>query len=1026
MDGGGSVAHRAAIVRFGLAVAALAALAGAGWLAAQSPAGRAVPKLSGLPDAGPPVVRPFPEFDPAQRTAQSQPLPAARPAANGDPNAFPTSARLQPPAAVAEPREAEPTLGEPIGPDPFAEPAFAPRPAGAPGPQVSDSGQVNLPTGVRQRIRFGPRYSEPPSWKLLPSDDANVQKLLYTGGVIISVNYLSTTGAGLQEVEFAADNIVAWIKSAKKPTPSADLNAPLAESDAGGKSEVEFYLAGAVVIRQYTPDPRGKRPLDQVFSAPEVYYDVNNNKAVALDALMQFRTPGIAEPINVRGRVLRQLGTNEIEIDHSAINASRRPADPGLQYTASRSVFTREERPRRNIFGIEYRDLLTGEKDLGYEQILTSYNATPRIFNVPFFYLPRTRNDINEPFGPLAGFNIGNDRVFGFRVYTTFDLFKLSGLRGPQGHRWVLFADYLSLRGGATGTEYDYQGRDLFGVARRTGDPAYNQPYSGFFRTYYVQDTRKNHVLFPQFETDTLGGFRGAEPIPGQYRGRTQFRHNQDIYENGTTYLRVMGQIEHLSDKNFLEQYYKSEFDTQPNQETFAYLQAGAGNVFGSALLEQRLSRPWDTETNWRRADAAVVGQSFFDFFSYNARGSVADAELRPATITPLPLVVTDRPDHTGRFDLYQKLTAPFDLGPVRLAPYGVLDLTYYSQDLSNANGIYPNANVAGSGFNRDPFTLRPEVSPVGQSRGRFYGAGGVTAETTVSKLYATANSELFNVNGLYHKATLRGNYYNAYSNTPYYLLPQLDRLNDDTTDYTYRLTRPFAGGVIQTPSNVALFASPLYDPQQYAIRRLVDNKPDTLDTIQVAQLGLNQRLQTKRGYPGAQHVVDWMNLDVSASYFPDPARDNYGQSFGFLEYDYTWNFGDRVSFQSAGWADPIQNGAKYFNAGLNFNRPDGTNFFASYRQTDPLGSKSVLLSLAYQLNSKYSVNLLTIYDIGLKTSLANQLSFARVGADATLLFGLSYNPIIKNFGVQFALVPNLFGFSGGQLSRINSISAQR
>ena len=72
-----------------------------------------------------------------------------------------------------------------------------------------------------------------------------------------------------------------------------------------------------------------------------------------------------------------------------------------------------------------------------------------------------------------------------------------------------MFADYLSLRGGATGTEYNYSGRDLFGIASRTGSQEYNQPYSGFFRTYYLQDSRKNNVLFPQFEADNLGGDRG-------------------------------------------------------------------------------------------------------------------------------------------------------------------------------------------------------------------------------------------------------------------------------------------------------------------------------------------------------------------------------------------------------------------------------------------------------------------------------------------------------------------------------------
>ena len=519
------MAHRAAKVRVGLVTGTLLALA-AGWLVGAEP--QAPPRVPAPPptDPGTPPVRPFPEFDPAG---------PARPSASRKP---------QPPVPPPDP-----------GADPFAEPPIAPRDPDAAEPQAADSARVNLYPATRQRIKFGPRYSEPPSWKLLPSDDANTQKLLYTGGVIVSVNYLGSDNATVQEVEFSAESVVAWIKSAKKPAPSADLNAPL--SGTTERSGVEFYLAGAVVIRQFTVDPVGGRSLDQVFSAPEIYYDVNNNKSVALDALLKFKTPVLPEEINVRGKVLHQLGPNEIVLYGSDLNGSRRPSDPGLQFKASRSVFTREERVRRNVFGIEYTDLTTGQKDFGYEQILTSYDVTPRVFNLPFFYLPRTRNDINEPFGPLAGFNVGNDTIKGFQVYTTFDVFKLAGLRGRAGDRWVVFADYLSLRGGATGTEYDYSGRDLFGVAKRTGAQEYNQPYSGFFRSYYLQDTRKNHVLFPQFETDNLGGFRGAEPIPPQYRGRTQLRHNQDIYESGTTYLRVMGQIEHLSDKNFLEQFFK-------------------------------------------------------------------------------------------------------------------------------------------------------------------------------------------------------------------------------------------------------------------------------------------------------------------------------------------------------------------------------------------------------------------------------------------------------------------------------------
>jgi hypothetical protein len=57
----------------------------------------------------------------------------------------------------------------------------------------------------------------------------------------------------------------------------------------------------------------------------------------------------------------------------------------------------------------------------------------------------------------------------------------------------------------------------------------------------------------------------------------------------------------------------------------------------------------------------------------------------------------------------------------------------------------------------------------------------------------------------------------------------------------------------------------------------------DTLDSIEVLQLNARQRWQTKRGYPGMQHIVDWMVLELSGSYLPREDRDNFGEPLAFL-----------------------------------------------------------------------------------------------------------------------------------------------
>ena len=77
--------------------------------------------------------------------------------------------------------------------------------------------------------------------------------------------------------------------------------------------------------------------------------------------------------------------------------------------------------------------------------------------------------------------------------------------------------------------------------------------------------------------------------------------------------------------------------------------------------------------------------------------------------------------------------------------------------------------------------------------------------------------------------------------------LPQLDRLNDDANDQALRDIRPWQS-VFNPNSATFLTTSNLFNPQYYALWRLLDTMPDTLDTMEVVQLGLRQRWQTHAG----------------------------------------------------------------------------------------------------------------------------------------------------------------------------------
>ena len=819
------------------------------------------------------------------------------------------------------------------------------------GLNLPDGAEIPLPPNAGRQIRTAPRYARPfnSSGEKLPD---GTRRIVVTGGYIVYVG----AGDGNPEVEFAADEAVVWQR------PNGE-----------GKDETEVYLSGNVIIRTVSPGANGNSFM-QTLRAEQVYYDVARSRAIALAADLELTNPRVPDGIHLTGREIRRLDLENWEVLKGSAFSTKLPADPGLRLDSPRVTLRERTTALTNVFGIPYKTL-DGEEVIGTERVLTARNSVGRLNGVPFFYWPYLKTELNEPLGPLLSMGGGQDRIYGTQVYSTWDVYKILALRPPEGHKWTLNLDFLSDRGPAAGTDYSYR------IPRR--DDGFT-PGEGLVRLYGISDGG----------VDVLGGYRGTEPNHPSVRGRGLWRHQQEILEG----LYFQGQVAYLSDQNFFEQYYKQEFDYGPSQESFAYLTWQQDNLWASGLVLPRLGQNWMTRTEWLpRVDGAWIGKSFFDLLQYNTRASAGYAQLSPSTVNPLPVLPTDVATNTARLNWNHELSVPFDLGPVKLAPYGVLDLSYYSNDLT------------------------------GNDAGRVYGGGGVRGNLPLSRLYENASSELFNVNGLYHKVTLSANYFYGESNIPYSQLPLLDRLDDDNTDYTYRYARPAQTQMVPGAAGFALATSPLFNQQQYAIRRLVDNRVDTLDDMQVLQGGVRQRLQTKRGYPGLEHTVDWLSFDVTASYFPQATRDNYGKAFSFLEYSGLWNLGDRTSVLSTGWFDPFDFGAKYWTLGVNLDRPDRTNIYIGYRQTDPLNSKAVTAALGYQLSRRYFGSVGVSYDFGIQQALTNTFTITRTGSDMTITVGVSYNALVNNFGLNFMIIPNIvsaflpnFGMpgSGGFMQR--------
>jgi hypothetical protein len=361
----------------------------------------------------------------------------------------------------------------------------------------------------------------------------------------------------------------------------------------------------------------------------------------------------------------------------------------------------------------------------------------------------------------------------------------------------------------------------------------------------------------------------------------------------------------------------------------------------------------------------------------YNLQTYSVPANELPPTIA-FPANPSEKPVITARADWMQQLSMPFWLWDIRVAPYIFGDLTYYTADNTGSND------------------------------GRAYGGGGVRAVTQMSRLYEDIDSEFWNVHGIYHKMTFRGNYFNGQSSTPVAQLPQLDRLYDNATYQALQDVKPWEPTYLPNINGNALYTSPVYNPQLYAIRRLIDNRVDTMGTMQVVQGEIDQRWQTKRGYPGMEHTVDYFTFDLSASFYPAPNRDDFGHPISFVEWYSTWAAGDRNGITSNGWFDPWAFGTRYWNVVGYYNRPDGTNFNLSYRQFDPVGSRLVSGSISYNFSPKYAVMLSFSQDLVITSNQSESLTVTRTGTDLTWMIGFSYNAILNNFSFNFMVLPNL------------------
>ncbi len=421
-------------------------------------------------------------------------------------------------------------------------------------------------------------------------------------------------------------------------------------------------------------------------------------------------------------------------------------------------------------------------------------NVTLFVGKTPVFWFPYVYQSLNDQFS--YDFSPGYSSTFGAYLLSTIT-FPLPLVEDVQASAHI---DLRSQRGPALGFDVNY--------TRGEHDESY-----GKLRVYAIQDLKSN-------ENET-----SLDRIPisdGRYRLTYQTR----------TYLTedlvAVANINKLSDPYFLQDFFASEFQVDPQPDNFIQLEK-RGEAYTLSLLGRfQANRFFETterlpELSWEVARTPFLNSPVF----YEGTTSFANLHRSFNGGSPNPSY------GAYRLDSFHQFTLPHTFfGWLSIVPRAGVRATYYDH----------TGTFTASPENIDQFTPIPVSTIPGtvQRAGagtRFLFNAGAEASFKVSRAFEGAQSRWLGLDGLRHVIQPYTNF--SYVSNPT-LKPQ-DPLNP--------ATRP--GDILPFDRYIPSTQEPAIDFPQF-------NAVDSIDHWTVWRIGVRNRLQTRRD----NQTINWMDVD--------------------------------------------------------------------------------------------------------------------------------------------------------------------